>query len=399
VRALTPQDVVVGSPGAGSLGDPQRGAVTVLLSGSAQPVKLAGHSIYGRFGAACAVADVNADGRADLLVGAPQTNGLDLVHVAGNYTGAVFAFFGSARGLSLTPNLTITGAGAFAQLGGVISPLPGFGIAFGCPTQTLPAGPQTGMVAVLCPSSTYSTTTTVDVQALCLLLPGPAAFSLFGSAVALVGSAGHVLIGAPGARSVQGSVGAAMLFVFTRTGPTSLSARLQTTILSEDDRSAFGATLATGASLVAIGSPSHGRGLIEVQSHEQAGRVYIATVAKLSALPAGNVSVASVGWTSTHDGAGDFSKLGSALAVVAVHGQDVVAMGGTQDDHERGVVSVWAQAGPVTRTIGSSVNERFGTALLALPAPDGTALFYASAPRRDVTNVDRAGAVDVWTEG
>ena len=118
------QDIVVGSPGVGTFGDPQRGRVSIWY-GTATPAGtpdyvLDGVDVYGRFGSSCAVLDFNLDGIQDLAVGAPSNGGKNLVAVVGNYTGAVHIFFGTGNQIlpfSPTPSISISSPMSFASLG------------------------------------------------------------------------------------------------------------------------------------------------------------------------------------------------------------------------------------------------------------------------------------------
>ncbi len=148
----------MGSPGVGDFGDAQRGNLQILLT-SGRDVTLVGPDTYSRFGSACAVYDVNADGHPDVVVGAPQTTGLDLVKVAGNYSGAVHVYYGSGGGvLSTQRNLTITNPGMFGQLGLNLQVLDGIGLAIAARTQLFFNDPQVGVTHTHTPIHTHTQT-------------------------------------------------------------------------------------------------------------------------------------------------------------------------------------------------------------------------------------------------
>lgn len=343
----------MGSPGLGGVGDAQRGAVSVLLS-SGQRLSLAGPDTYSRFGSSCAVLDLNADGRNDLVVGAPQTGGKDLVAVAGNYSGAVHVFLGSASGLPATPSLTLSGAGNFSQLGSVVVALNGSLLALACPTATTPAGLQAGLVALFRASPRF-VGGEMDVATADVLLPGTAAFGWFGSALALALQGSVLLVGAPGFRTANGSVGA--LHVFNLSAP----AHPQLTVTGTEDRAGFGSALAAGASLMAVAAPFSGRHVI-LRDYASQGTVYAGSLAALARLR-GNFTVAQVGFTTELRGGEDFACLGSALAVHSGSGQDVLIATSPRLSSESGGVLAWAGT-QQWRVVGDGPRQRLGAALV-----------------------------------
>ena len=96
-------------PGAWSM-DGQNGKVFVFRGGPAGPSAVADWTSTGEdrvsagFGVAVATADVNADGIADLIVGAHDGSGSPMPR-----TGKAFLYLGSLGGLALTPSWTSTG--------------------------------------------------------------------------------------------------------------------------------------------------------------------------------------------------------------------------------------------------------------------------------------------------
>ncbi|MBI4566327.1 MAG: VCBS repeat-containing protein [Planctomycetes bacterium] len=104
-------DIVVGAPGSGGgsvyvYRGPDRSLMTVLL----------GTEDNSRFGgSAAAIGDFNGDGRPDLAVGAPLDDGDDNATDEGTDVGRVFIYLGGAS--FGTPALTLTGAEVGGQFG------------------------------------------------------------------------------------------------------------------------------------------------------------------------------------------------------------------------------------------------------------------------------------------
>ncbi len=365
----------MGSPGRGSEGDPQRGQVTIMGSRGAQ-INLTGPVTYGRFGAACAVIDMNLDGFLDLAVGAPQVGGKDLEHVVGSYEGNVYIFLGSSTGVSLTPNCTIFGTAPFGQLGSVLATL-SIGLAIGAPTATGAAGPQAGALAVFIPGFRFTANSTFLMDAANILLWGPRAFSWFGSAVAIAGNT--VFVGVPGFRTEAGTVGAVVLYNYFA-GPPQLN--VQGTIEGSEQRAAFGSAIAAGASSVAFSAPFHGHRIVSLKDHVSQGEVFVAPLSVASSI-SGNHSIDTVSWSAHIYGNNDFACLGSTMAVANISGHDVFVFASPRGEEEMGSVSVWDG---VERALidGDARRERFGAALtIADLNGDGKMELAVSAPRRD----------------
>jgi glycosylphosphatidylinositol phospholipase D len=111
-------DLVIGSPGASVL----QGSVTIAY-GKKEPgpvvpdVTIRGPESYGRFGAAVAVLDFNADGLDDLAVGAPAVS-----DAAFPNRGAVYVYFGQpAGGVSQRPDLVLRLDAPYAGFGSVLA--------------------------------------------------------------------------------------------------------------------------------------------------------------------------------------------------------------------------------------------------------------------------------------
>ncbi|MBL7983291.1 MAG: FG-GAP repeat protein [Flavobacteriales bacterium] len=195
-------DMAVGAPDA-SNGQAGEGVVYVHYGGtnglSATPSLTLEANVAGaRYGASVASAgDINGDGYADLVVGAPLSAG----------TGAAYVYLGSAAGLSTTPALTWTGT-AGAEFGASVATAgdtngDGF-------SEVLVGAPSANLVQVYQgdPNSLPFTVT--------ITLTGPAG-SRFGAAVATAGDVNgdgrsDIVIGAPLFTNGQANEGAAFIY-------------------------------------------------------------------------------------------------------------------------------------------------------------------------------------------
>ena len=81
-------------------------AIPAPISAAASPLaQVWSTSGTGSFGGSVASADVNGDGRSDLIVGAYTTKNL-----VGDEVGAVFAYYGSPTGVPTAPDWSVEGA-------------------------------------------------------------------------------------------------------------------------------------------------------------------------------------------------------------------------------------------------------------------------------------------------
>ena len=398
---------MIGAPGHGGHGDAQRGRIVVTLSSGGQ-INITGPDTYSRFGSSCVTADINLDGHLDLVVGAPQSNGKDLAHVVGNYTGAVYVYFGSSAGLHHVPDINITTPDAFTQLGGQLTMLSGLGVAISGVTRSA-NGPQAGMLAVLVPGKKYSVPTSIPALQLDLVLTVPDKFSWFGASSALLEwhvatTHGLLIVGAPALSTTNGSVGGVYVFSVNASSSAAFQSgsQIHATLVSRingiEDRATFGAQVAVFDGYVAIAAPSAGRGLVSLETHDAQGNVFIAPVSVLSSLSSGATWTADqIPWTVVLKGAQDFSKLGSVLAVLPHTSGDVLLMSSPQQQHETGLVEAWTLKGGVQwRVSGEATRERYGAQLCTGDFDgDGVLEVAVGSPRRDVGDLQRAGFVEL----
>ncbi|KAM4026807.1 phosphatidylinositol-glycan-specific phospholipase D [Anomaloglossus baeobatrachus] len=109
------EDLVVGAPGYGTMGNVQVGCVYIIYGNESglpsdnmdldktADVMLRGSEYGSRFGSSVAVLDFNVDGQPDLAVGAPSVGASQLT-----YKGSVYVYYGSKEtGFPSHPNVTI----------------------------------------------------------------------------------------------------------------------------------------------------------------------------------------------------------------------------------------------------------------------------------------------------
>ena len=205
-------DLVMGEPGYGVVGHPQRGAVygafgrtdiagheEADLSAGTADFTLTGTYDYGRFGWALAVVDMNADGIDDLAVAAPTTGSQTR-----SYQGRVFVFFAGGTGLSTEPDLTITADESHTNLGWSLASgdCDGDGakdLIIGAPHAGT-SEKQRGLAAVFLASEDIRSGADLELDDADWLADGEEAYDWFGTHVAFADVDGHgryLLVGAP----------------------------------------------------------------------------------------------------------------------------------------------------------------------------------------------------------
>jgi len=114
-------DLLVGAPLYDSVGSSDHGRVYLYYGGPTgvnfnSPVNLETQAEYGLFGSSVSTAgDVNGDGYSDVIIGAPQQ---DLV---GDLVGYAFVYHGSIIGINSTPAWYVIGDEAYARLGNSVA--------------------------------------------------------------------------------------------------------------------------------------------------------------------------------------------------------------------------------------------------------------------------------------
>jgi glycosylphosphatidylinositol phospholipase D len=205
-------DLVIGAPGYGGNGDPQRGRIYLVyggreiaghgqeaLSEATADQTLMGLDVYGRFGYALAVVDLNADGHDDLAVSAPTVGG-----DAWQYRGKVYVYFGTGSGLSANPDIEIAATENITNLGHQLASgdLDGDGasdLVIGSPFAKS-GGRQRGHVSILLSSTAYVAGSVLTMQDVDRVISGENDFDWFGHAINVATrSEGEtlLLVGAP----------------------------------------------------------------------------------------------------------------------------------------------------------------------------------------------------------
>ncbi|MBX3247160.1 MAG: FG-GAP repeat protein [Myxococcales bacterium] len=248
-------DLVVGAPSAR-----RAGAVSVFL-GSADGLAgtptlvLEGVTEGDRFGEAVASAgDVNGDGFADLVVGASRANG---------GAGTASIFLGSSSGLSSTPVLVLTGSGegdagdSFGRSVAGVGDVNGDGfadVAVGAPNSHRSGRRRTGTASIFLGSALGLSSTPVRV------LTGTLEFDRFGVSVASAGDVNgdgfsDLVVGA------TGSFGTASVFLGSATGPSAIPSQ----VLAGNSVGGFGGSVSSAGDVngdgfadVVVGAPDGG---------------------------------------------------------------------------------------------------------------------------------------------
>jgi len=274
-------DLVMGAPGYGTLGSPQLGAVYVIygresvagyervdLSGTTAYVTLTGTDLFGRFGWALAVVDLNADGLDDLAVSAPTVGSQSL-----QYRGRVFVHYSSPEGtgLSTEPGLTIATDEDDTNLGWSLASGDADGDGFmdlivGAP-RARAGGAQRGLAALFLSSTQRSPGALIDLVEADWSAEGKADYDWFGhhTAVAEVEGGGRfLLVGAPTVNSQRKTQSAGRLYGFDMTEPAMVcrgqSPAFTITGTGEFDKTAsffaWGDPFDSGQTLLAVSSPT-----------------------------------------------------------------------------------------------------------------------------------------------
>jgi hypothetical protein len=414
-------DLAVGAPGEDVGSAVDAGAVTVLYGSTGgltsigsqqftQPVSAV--ETDDQFGAALASGDVNGDGFADLVVGAPFEDVGRTVDA-----GAVSVLYGSAGGL------TTTGGQTFVQVGGAVEAGDQFGaalgagdfdndgvsdVAAGAPFEDVGTIPDAGAVGVLYGSAGGLTTT--GGQAFTQPVSAIEVDDVFGFAVA----AGDVdrdgfadlAAGAPFedvGRTFNG--GAVSVLYGSAGGLTTAGAQTFTQPVNVEELDEFGLAVAAGDfdqdgfADVAVGAPFEDVGTIAT-----AGAVNVLYGSAGGLTTAGAQTFVQPAGVEEGDGfgfavaTGDFNQDGFADLAAGAPEENVAS---TADAGS--VSALYGSAGRLTTTgaqtftqVGSAaeVFDQFGFAVATGDFDqDGFADLAAGAPFEDVGTIATAGAV------
>eukprot|EP00042_Codosiga_hollandica_P054489 m.738714 g.738714 ORF g.738714 m.738714 type:complete len:865 (+) comp58911_c0_seq1:2-2596(+) len=417
-------DIVVGSPGIGTYGDPQRGHVSIFFGApnanvtlnSTADVVLTGVDVYGRFGTTCTILDFNLDGNLDLAVSAPSTGGKNLVAVTGNYTGVVHVYLGTGKPLSpfqSTPSISIESPMNYASLGFAMTSgdIDGHGqssLILGSPYASTNNADvnnvQVGAVAIF-RSSTARVPGTLSVTDADIQLEGESSFSMFGFTLLVVPaqapSSPILIISAPIVNNVNGSVGRVYAYTCQQS-----SATLVANITGVSDKAKFGWALATGAvsiagslqQVVAISASSFGNPYLHETEYAWEGRVYVFA---LEDLLNGATLLTQVQALAILTGDADFAHVGWQLHMADLNadGSDDLLLSLPLLNHETGAVRAYLDGGVGSLTWaleGYEMRARFGARINTLDFDgDGLIDLLVSLPRLTSPAATMYGQVQV----
>lgn len=284
-------DILIGAPKANGTGEAYifySSAITPLLSGtditSASSGKtLSGEASGDQFGYSLAIAgDINGDGYADLIIGAPYADG------NGNDSGKVYIYYGgSSSNMDNDADVVISGSASGDNLGFSVSPAgdvngDGFDdILMGAPRKYQSGIPYAGAAYIfyggvsLANKSGYPALSSGDAD---VILKGESAQDRFGSAVSWAGDFnkdryGDVLVGAPEADGGGNNRGRAYIYY----GGTSMDSKADIRITGAANTDQLGSSVARGGDINSdgYGDVIMGAPYADVSSMENAGKAYI----------------------------------------------------------------------------------------------------------------------------
>jgi len=365
-------DFLVGAPQWDEPGHVDAGAVFVFYGSSTGPplvpsLKLVNQVTDSRFGSsACTAGDVNADQYADVVVGAPRfANGQA-------NEGAVYVFHGSLIGLSGTAAFTLEGnevdarAGASVSTAGDVNADSYSDIIYGAPGSSPSATPAAGKAVVLRGSGTGITGT------LFITITGSVDSMATGAVVALAGDMNgdgyaDILVGSPGTNVGGPRRGSLVVYPGTSGGVSGVA---YLTLLGTADQEHFGSSLASAGDVDGDGYADLAFGRVRYPSTAGAtGQLLLYAGGRTAAAVLASFNGATLGarFGAAVATAGDFD--GNGFAEVLVGSPDF----GTVGLEFEGAVSSYVgsasrpSAALNSPLIGGSMGSHFGGAVAILP--------------------------------
>ncbi|NJL03508.1 MAG: PKD domain-containing protein [Chloroflexaceae bacterium] len=307
-------DIIIGAP------DVNQASVYSGASLASAPTPIATLNGSGQFGATVDTAgDVNGDGFADIIVGAPGDN-------------EAYIYLGSATGISNTPALTLTGTGAFGTAVATAGDVNGDGF-----SDIIVGAPEYEQLGSLIPGGAafvyYGGSTGIvatSVVTLSVSVPSPVAGDQFGATVSTAGDLNgdgltDLVIGAPGRADDTGEVH----LYYGQLTP--LSPSPNHTLAAPAGTTSFGAAVNTagdlngdGLSAIIVGAPTtDGAGTARGRALLYAGaKTPVQATANLSLSRAGQPSSTNFGHSFT--AAGDLNGDGFGDVATAAPNSDAV---------------------------------------------------------------------------
>jgi len=336
-------DVAIGAPGFGGNGVPQGGAVYIVygrkkVSGHENIIVGQGHSQNattlfgtlerGRLGWSLGTVDFNMDGYDDLIASMPGTNSELL-----KYTGEIFVYFGTQKGLPNQPDIIINSTDLYTNLAGSIQSgdINGDGkndLILGIPFGRKKKEIQCGEVWIFFSSKHRKSGQILVKEDANIHISGEYAYDWFGYHTQVVNSEGnsYLIVGAPGYGDNSSiTFGKVYGFDLSLVGKYQTELPLKWSISGVDEHAQLGKAFAVGnpvgnSTYLALSLPTKtipGAHWYD-ENLSQAGEVIVIQIEKLK----GNYTKDTITPFSLFDSDEEFSRLGTVVGFSRVFNSD-----------------------------------------------------------------------------